>query len=237
MSQSQRTPLDPATMAKETTPGGSSSRELSRNETQRAHSFAISDRPSNHPIHRRPYVPWAPPPEPAAAIMTGAWPPAPLEKPFTKLAAIDSNEFRPVNRVAEARFNAQQLSLRELKRSKQSRLIKFRAAPMVCGDTGYGSSSLGQSPHQFVVYACHQSRATMFTECSGPGSGLGMGYKGGNAGKDYRAPAYLYPSKSFGAVRAYLPLTLLLLPGLPFQRRGRWRGLRSQAALGARSET
>ena len=149
---STRVGLDPATMRRTRTPGGPATRELMRTDTQEAHSFARSARSSNVGFHRRPYLPWSPPETSVVQRSGGSWPAPPEERTVTKLPFVP-NDFQPVSRVAEARQQAASQCLRDLKRRKQSRLVAFRPRPM--------------------------QRRTVFTEASGNGSGIGVGYSGG----------------------------------------------------------
>mmetsp|Transcript_69109 Transcript_69109/g.156261 ORF Transcript_69109/g.156261 Transcript_69109/m.156261 type:complete len:227 (+) Transcript_69109:102-782(+) len=150
----------------QTTPGGLSTAELTRGQGTTAFSFSREKREvassnlvtTRDHFQRRPYLEYAEeapdhgrkPPR----FKGGSWAPLREEKPHNKLPAVDPDDFQPISRVVAAREAASSTSLRDLKRRKQQAKLKaYRPVPL--------------------------TRSTLFTDCSGPGSGIGMGYKGG----------------------------------------------------------
>jgi hypothetical protein len=143
----------------EKTPGGVSTKELTRSEREKTFTFskaARSSNPARPRTLRRPFLEYAPPPETRHREGgTGSWGPPPrAEKPHVKLDFVDGNNFQPRASVAESRRAANQQSLSTIRRQKRSRVKSLRPAPL--------------------------NRTTLFTDCSGPGSGVGTGgFNGG----------------------------------------------------------
>jgi hypothetical protein len=73
--------------ASEATPGGLSTRELTRMDRPQTHQIGREARPSNHAFHRRPYVQYVSREAPARISKSGGWGPPPAEKVREKVNA------------------------------------------------------------------------------------------------------------------------------------------------------
>jgi len=133
-------------------------KELTRSDRESTFSFSKSSRFPTKPL-RRPFLEYTQPEKIAQQTSvreggTGAWGPPPCPSDgFVKLGFVDSNDFKPKSSVADSRRTANQQSLSMIRREKQCRVKSLRPAPL--------------------------NRTTLFTDCSGPGSGVGTGFANG----------------------------------------------------------
>jgi len=76
--------------ASEVSPGGLSTRELTRSDRPQTHQIGREARPSNHAFHRRPYVEYVSREAPTRVSKSGGWRPPPVEKVREKVTACDA---------------------------------------------------------------------------------------------------------------------------------------------------